>query len=45
MWSPVPVIYDKYALWGISHCDQKRQQFYGFAVNRGSARGVYSKHR
>ncbi|GJU57606.1 hypothetical protein Tco_1235372 [Tanacetum coccineum] len=38
MWSPVPVIYDKYALWGISHWGQKRQQFYGFAVNREYAR-------
>ncbi|GJW25566.1 hypothetical protein Tco_0039377 [Tanacetum coccineum] len=25
MWSPVSVIYDKYALWGISHWGQKRQ--------------------
>ncbi|GJU62527.1 hypothetical protein Tco_1244362 [Tanacetum coccineum] len=25
MWSPMPVIYDKYALWGISHWGQKRQ--------------------
>ncbi|GJW17680.1 hypothetical protein Tco_0025116, partial [Tanacetum coccineum] len=45
MWSPVPVIYDKYALWGISHWGRKRQQFYGFAVNRESARDVYSRHR
>ncbi|GJU85818.1 hypothetical protein Tco_1293364 [Tanacetum coccineum] len=45
MWSQVPVSYDKHALWGISHWGQKRQQFYGFAVNRESARDVYSKHR
>ncbi|GJV74843.1 hypothetical protein Tco_1506427 [Tanacetum coccineum] len=45
MWSPVPVIYDKHALWRISHWGRKSQQFYGFAVNRESARNVYSKHR
>ncbi|GKF33100.1 hypothetical protein Tco_0106300, partial [Tanacetum coccineum] len=45
MWSPEPVIYDKYALWRISHWGRKRQQFYGFAVNRESARDVYSRHR
>ncbi|GJR95649.1 hypothetical protein Tco_0267823 [Tanacetum coccineum] len=44
MWSPVSVIHDKYALWGISHRGQKRQQFYGFVVNRESARDVYSRH-
>ncbi|GJY76922.1 hypothetical protein Tco_0482038 [Tanacetum coccineum] len=38
MWSPVPVIYDKYALWGISYWGRKRQQFYGFSVNRESTR-------
>ncbi|GJY93591.1 hypothetical protein Tco_0509373 [Tanacetum coccineum] len=45
MWSPVLVDYDKHALWGISHWGRKRQQFYGFAVNRESARDVYSKRR
>nr|GEV15611.1 hypothetical protein [Tanacetum cinerariifolium] len=45
MWSQAPVSYDKYALWGISHWGRKRQQFYGFAVNRESARDVYSKRR
>nr|GEW14042.1 hypothetical protein [Tanacetum cinerariifolium] len=44
MWSTVPVIYDKHALWGISHWGRKRQQFYGFVVNRESARDVYSRH-
>ncbi|GKB68252.1 hypothetical protein Tco_0929664, partial [Tanacetum coccineum] len=34
MWSQVPVSYKKHALWGISHWGRKRQQFYGFAVNR-----------
>nr|GFA42038.1 hypothetical protein [Tanacetum cinerariifolium] len=37
--------YDKHALWGASHWGRKRQQFYGFAVNRESARDVYSKRR
>nr|GEW31805.1 hypothetical protein [Tanacetum cinerariifolium] len=37
--------YDKHALWGVSHWGRKRQQFYGFAVNRESARDVYSKRR
>nr|GEY02171.1 putative ribonuclease H-like domain-containing protein [Tanacetum cinerariifolium] len=45
MWSQEPVGYDKYALWGISHWGRKRQQFYGFTVNRESARDVYSKRR
>nr|GEX70782.1 hypothetical protein [Tanacetum cinerariifolium] len=45
MWSQVPVSYDKHALWGISHWGRKRQQFYGFAANRESARYVYSKRR
>nr|GFA13840.1 hypothetical protein [Tanacetum cinerariifolium] len=35
----------KHALWGVSHWGQKRQQFYGFAVNRESALYVYSKRR
>nr|GFB12192.1 hypothetical protein [Tanacetum cinerariifolium] len=45
MWSQEPVGYDKYTLWEISHWGRKRQQFYGFAVNRESARDVYSKRR
>ncbi|GJT33690.1 hypothetical protein Tco_0924109 [Tanacetum coccineum] len=44
MWSQVPSVYEKHALWGISYWGRKRQQFYGFAVNRESARDVYSKH-
>nr|GEY30462.1 retrovirus-related Pol polyprotein from transposon TNT 1-94 [Tanacetum cinerariifolium] len=40
-----PIGYDKHALWGISHWGRKRHQFYGFAVNRESARDVYSKRR
>ncbi|GJR50973.1 hypothetical protein Tco_1401494 [Tanacetum coccineum] len=30
---------------GISYWGRKRQQFYGYAVNRESARDVYSRHR
>nr|GFA35272.1 putative reverse transcriptase domain-containing protein [Tanacetum cinerariifolium] len=30
---------------GVSHWGRKRQQFYGYAVNRESARDVYSKRR
>nr|GEZ21375.1 hypothetical protein [Tanacetum cinerariifolium] len=37
--------YDKHALWGVSHWRRRRQQFYGFAINRESARDVYSKRR
>nr|GFC83499.1 hypothetical protein [Tanacetum cinerariifolium] len=37
--------YDKHALWGVSHWGRKRQQFYGFTVNRESALDVYSKRR
>ncbi|GJY75649.1 hypothetical protein Tco_0480765 [Tanacetum coccineum] len=36
-WSPMPIVYDKHALWGNSHWGRKRQQFYGFAVNMESA--------
>nr|GEX26450.1 hypothetical protein [Tanacetum cinerariifolium] len=45
MWIQEPIGYDKHALWGISHWGRKRQQFYGFAINRESARDVYSKRR
>ncbi|GKB68702.1 hypothetical protein Tco_0930114 [Tanacetum coccineum] len=45
MWSQVLVSYDKHTLWGISHWGQKRQQLYGFVVNKESARDVYSKRR
>ncbi|GKB54265.1 hypothetical protein Tco_0905018 [Tanacetum coccineum] len=45
IWSKVLVNYDKHALWGISYWGCKRQQFYGFAANKESARNVYSKHR
>nr|GEU65322.1 hypothetical protein [Tanacetum cinerariifolium] len=45
MWIQEPIGYDKHALWGIFHWGHKRQQFYGFIVNRESARDVYSKRR
>nr|GFB93087.1 hypothetical protein [Tanacetum cinerariifolium] len=45
MWIQEPLNYDKHALWGVSHWGQKRQQFYGFAVNQESALDVYSKRR
>nr|GEU51714.1 hypothetical protein [Tanacetum cinerariifolium] len=44
MWSQVPIVYDKHALWGISHWGRKRQQLYGYAVNKESARDVYSRN-
>nr|GFC86047.1 hypothetical protein [Tanacetum cinerariifolium] len=40
-----PINYDRHALWEVSHWGRKRQQFYGFAVNRESALSVYSKRR
>nr|GEU90881.1 hypothetical protein [Tanacetum cinerariifolium] len=45
MWIEEPIGYDKHVLWGVSHWGRKRQQFYDFAVNRESARDVYSKRR
>ncbi|GJW22563.1 hypothetical protein Tco_0033185 [Tanacetum coccineum] len=45
MWSQVPIVYDKHALWGIYHWGRKRQQLYGFVVNRESAHDVYSINR
>nr|GFC02157.1 hypothetical protein [Tanacetum cinerariifolium] len=45
MWIEEPIGYEKHALWEVSHWGRKRQQFYGFAVNRESARDVYSKRR
>nr|GEY15080.1 hypothetical protein [Tanacetum cinerariifolium] len=45
MWIQELVGYDKHALWGISHWGRKHQQFYGFAINRESARDVYSKSK
>nr|GFA06820.1 hypothetical protein [Tanacetum cinerariifolium] len=43
MWIEEPIGYDKNALLEVSHWGCKRQQIYGFAVNRESAHDVYSK--
>nr|GEX47720.1 hypothetical protein [Tanacetum cinerariifolium] len=45
MWIEEPIGYDKQALWGVTYWGRKRQQFYGFAINRESTRDVYSKRR
>nr|GFA63816.1 hypothetical protein [Tanacetum cinerariifolium] len=45
MWIQQPIDYNNHALWGVSHWGRKRKQFYGYAVNRESAREVYSKRR
>nr|GFB47937.1 hypothetical protein [Tanacetum cinerariifolium] len=45
MWIQQPIDYNRHALWGVSHWGRKRQQFYGYAVNRESALDVYSKRR
>nr|GEZ66375.1 hypothetical protein [Tanacetum cinerariifolium] len=45
MWIQESINYDKHAFWGVSQWGQKRQQFYGFAVNWESALDVYSKRR
>nr|GEX21558.1 hypothetical protein [Tanacetum cinerariifolium] len=45
MWIQEPIDYNKHALLGVSHWGRKRQQFYGFAVNREFACDVYSKRR
>nr|GFB73613.1 hypothetical protein [Tanacetum cinerariifolium] len=45
MWIEEPIGYDKHALSGVSQWGRKRQQFYGFIVNRESALDVYSKRR
>nr|GFB22938.1 hypothetical protein [Tanacetum cinerariifolium] len=45
MWIQQPIYYNKHALWGVSHWGRKRKQFYGYVVNRESARDVYSKRR
>nr|GEY37258.1 hypothetical protein [Tanacetum cinerariifolium] len=45
MWIQQPIDYNKHALWGVSHWGRKRKQFYGYAINRESARDVYSKRR
>nr|GFB67306.1 hypothetical protein [Tanacetum cinerariifolium] len=41
IWQPID--YNRHALWGVSHWGRKRKEFYGYVVNRESARDVYSK--
>nr|GEY88278.1 hypothetical protein [Tanacetum cinerariifolium] len=45
VWIQQPIDYNRHAFWGVSHWGRKRQQFYGYAVNRESALDVYSKRR
>nr|GEW90791.1 hypothetical protein [Tanacetum cinerariifolium] len=45
MWIQQPIDYNKHALWGVCHWGWKHKQFYGYAVNRESARDIYSKRR
>nr|GEV86009.1 hypothetical protein [Tanacetum cinerariifolium] len=45
MWIQQLIDYNRHALWGVSHWGRKRQQFYGYAVNRESALDVNSKRR
>nr|GFB87752.1 hypothetical protein [Tanacetum cinerariifolium] len=45
MWIQQPIDYNRHALWGVAHWGRKRQQFYGYAVNRDFALDVYSKRK
>nr|GFC05154.1 hypothetical protein [Tanacetum cinerariifolium] len=45
MWIQQPIDYNRHTLWGVSYWGWKRQQFYGYAVNRESALDVYSIRR
>ncbi|GJV26396.1 hypothetical protein Tco_1379091 [Tanacetum coccineum] len=45
LWSPIKVVYDKYALLGISHWRTKRQNFYGYITKMVSKHDVYSTKR
>ncbi|GJX10405.1 hypothetical protein Tco_0200264 [Tanacetum coccineum] len=45
LWSPVKVVYDRYALLGISHWRTKSHNFYGYATKMVSKHGVYSTKR
>ncbi|GJX83403.1 hypothetical protein Tco_0332884 [Tanacetum coccineum] len=45
LWSPVKVVYDRYALLGISHWQTKRQNFYGYTTKMVSNHDVYSTKR
>ncbi|GJQ98767.1 retrovirus-related pol polyprotein from transposon TNT 1-94 [Tanacetum coccineum] len=45
LWSPIKVVYDRYALLGISHWQTKRQNFYGYTTKIVSKHDVYSTKR
>ncbi|GJR59878.1 hypothetical protein Tco_1502040 [Tanacetum coccineum] len=45
LWSPVKVVYDRYALLGISNWQTKRQNFYGYIAKMVSKHDVYSTMR
>ncbi|GKB83359.1 hypothetical protein Tco_0950254 [Tanacetum coccineum] len=45
LWSLVKVVYDRYALLGISHWRTKRQNFYGYTTKMVSKKDVYSTKR
>nr|GEY79790.1 hypothetical protein [Tanacetum cinerariifolium] len=45
LWSLVKVAYDKHAIWGISHCRDQRETFYGYAQGLESSHDVYSTKR
>ncbi|GJS78764.1 hypothetical protein Tco_0728645 [Tanacetum coccineum] len=45
LWSPVKVVYDRYALLGISHWRTKRHNFYGYTTKMMSKHDVYSTKR
>ncbi|GJY25236.1 hypothetical protein Tco_0399962 [Tanacetum coccineum] len=45
IWSPVKVVYDKYALWGISHWRQQHKSFYAYARGMQSRGDVYYTKR
>ncbi|GJS31504.1 hypothetical protein Tco_0492124 [Tanacetum coccineum] len=45
LWSPVKVVYERYALLGISRWRTKRQNFYGYTIKMVSKHDVYSTKR
>nr|GFB00706.1 hypothetical protein [Tanacetum cinerariifolium] len=45
LWSPIKVVYDKYALLGISQWRTKRHNFYGYTTKMVSKHDVYSTKR
>ncbi|GJW66246.1 hypothetical protein Tco_0120670 [Tanacetum coccineum] len=45
LWSLVKVVYDRYALLGISHWQTKHHNFYGYATKMVSKHDVYSTKR